>query len=333
MTFEQENWVTLIVFTYNQENFIGDAVNSALAQDYPNLKVVISDDCSTDKTFENAQKLVGSYSGSHIVELRRNDENLGLINHLNTLMAEVETELVVVAGGDDVSLPNRVSRLMEVYLSSGKPKLLSSTAFKIDEAGCILDGLAPDKVTSVADLNLVIDSLNDIDHRIGLYLGATGAWSMELWRKYGSILYSNCWEDVVMGFRAALENSYQFVDEPLVNYRVNVGLSSRKGRTIAGQIRLRKDKINLKRDLARQRCHDLSVSPKTSDTAIRDRVSKQALIYSIRISYYQSMSYIWNYFKKHPRVTVMQGVGEVKFLLRVLARVSLNFCKSMMRRV
>jgi hypothetical protein len=51
------------------------------------------------------------------------------------VISGVDTELVVVAAGDDILLLNRVSMLVDAYMFSGKPQLLSSKAFKIDEQG------------------------------------------------------------------------------------------------------------------------------------------------------------------------------------------------------
>ncbi|MDC1075258.1 glycosyltransferase [bacterium] len=323
--------VTLVVFAYNQENYIDASVNSVLAQDYPNLKVVISDDCSIDQTFERAKKLVERYTGAHVVKLRRNRQNLGLINHVNAVISEVDTELVVVAAGDDISLPHRVSKLVEVYQSSGRPKLLSSTAFRIDEAGSLLVGFAPDRVIPIDDLDLVVDSLNQVDHRVGLYLGATGAWSMDLWKKYGPIQNAHCWEDVVMGFRAALEGSYKLVDEPLVKYRVNIGLSSQGAQSLAGKVALRKSKINLKRDLARQRYSDLALSPKSNCANFSERISQQALGHSIRSAFYQSPQCVWNYFRKYPGLTIRHGLGEVKYFARAIAGAGLRHVPNALR--
>ena len=311
-------YVTLVVFAYNQENYIEDSINAVLAQDYPNLKVVISDDCSTDQTFERAKKLIRGYASSHVIELRRNKHNLGLINHVNAVISEVDTELVVVAAGDDISLPHRVSKLVEVYKSSGRPKLLSSAAFRMDKAGNLLDGLAPGRVIPIYDFDKVVDSLNHVDQRVGLYLGATGAWSMDLWRKYGPIQHAHCWEDVVMGFRAALEGSYKFVDEPLVNYRVNIGLSSQSAGSLAGEIAIRKSKINLKRDLARQRYSDLAKCPESNFKNITEVVLQQALRHSIRSAFYQSSKCVWKYFKKYPWLTLKQGLDELFNLVRAI---------------
>jgi len=326
--FEKSIPVSLVLLSYNQENYIEAAINSALAQDYPNLKIVISDDCSSDHTFEWAKNLIDSYAGSHSIELRRNDKNLGLVNHVNTVISQVDTELVVVAAGDDISLPHRVSKLADVYQKSGKPKLISSTAFRIDEAGNLLDGVAPDRVIPIDDLDSVVDSLNHVDHRVGLYLGATGAWSMDLWNKYGPIQHAHCWEDVVMGFRAALEGSYKFIDEPLVKYRVNIGLSSQGARSLAGKVALRKVKINLKRDLARQRYSDLASSQDNNFEYLLGRVSQQALRHSIRGAFYQSPQCIWKYFRRYPGLTTRQGLDEMRYLMRAIAGASLRRIKA-----
>jgi len=48
--------VTIMIATYNQERFIGEAIESAMAQDYPNLEIVVCDDCSTDRTYEIAKQ-------------------------------------------------------------------------------------------------------------------------------------------------------------------------------------------------------------------------------------------------------------------------------------
>ena len=312
MNEDRSPYVTLVVFSYNQENYIEAAVKAAFSQDYQNLKIVVSDDCSTDQTFERAKALVESYSGAHIVELRRNRQNLGLFNHVNAVISEVDTELVVLAAGDDISLPHRVSKLVDVYQSSGRPKLLSSTAFRIDEAGNLLKGLAPGRVIPIDDFDRVVDSLNHVDHRVGLYLGATGAWSMDLWRKYGPIQNAYCWEDVVMGFRAALEGSYKFIDEPLVKYRVNIGLSSQRAQSLAGKVALRRSRVKLKRDLARQRYLDLASSPKRGCKDVEAKIAKQALRHSILSACYEPRSSIWRYVKKHPWLTLKQGVDEGK---------------------
>ena len=73
--------ITLFLFSYNQEKYIKQAVESALAQDYPNLEVIISDDHSTDNTVGIIQSIIQDYSGKHKVALNINPTNLGIGEH------------------------------------------------------------------------------------------------------------------------------------------------------------------------------------------------------------------------------------------------------------
>lgn len=69
---------SFLLISYNQENYIEEALQSAFDQDYPNLEIVVCDDCSQDRTFELASRMVEAYRGPHRVILHRNERNLGI---------------------------------------------------------------------------------------------------------------------------------------------------------------------------------------------------------------------------------------------------------------
>ena len=77
--------VTISMLTYNQERYVRDAVRGVLAQTYEPLEIVISDDCSTDGTWNIILEEVDAYRKSGGVHknivLNRNEKNLGLIRH------------------------------------------------------------------------------------------------------------------------------------------------------------------------------------------------------------------------------------------------------------
>lgn len=307
--------VTLVLLCYSQETYIAESVRSALSQDYAKLKIIISDDASPDNTFEVASAAVNGYTGPHQVECRQNDVNLGLTAHLNRVMASVDTELVVVAAGDDNSLPYRVSRLVDAYTNNGYPQLISSMAYRIDNSGRRLEGVAPSQVVNIHDYDAVIDSLSEVNNLVGLYLGASGAWTKELWNKFGPINHSNCWEDVVMGFRAAVEGSYYHLEEPLLEYRVGVGLSTPTASGIKDRILLRKKMVLLKRDLARQRYDDLSRFCRDEEKMRIQDVRQQKTYYEVL-----SSLYIPPVLKDKPIMTARILVPEMGRLLFRVAR-------------
>lgn len=203
--------VTLAVFSYNQERFIRDAIVGALSQDYQNLEIIFSDDCSSDKTFEIIERLVLAYRGNHKIILNRNSTNLGLPNHLNKVVKLVSGDLIVVAAGDDISLPNRVSILASKWIAHGCPDgLVFSDVTNIDESGSIVRANSPIMSTSICEYASRFDT---IIH------GATPAYTTSIFRNFGP-LPSNCFsEDRILSFRALLLGDILFVKDRLVMYR------------------------------------------------------------------------------------------------------------------
>src|SRR5210317_2270354 len=99
----------MAVLAYNQERYVRDAVMGAFSQNYENLEIILSDDSSTDATYTILKDCVDQYAGKHKVILNRTEKNLGLVSHLNELVPKAFGEVIVVAAGDDISLPERVS--------------------------------------------------------------------------------------------------------------------------------------------------------------------------------------------------------------------------------
>ena len=60
--------VSFLLFAYNQEKFIRDAIESLLAQDYPALEILIINDGSTDDTVQVARE----WGVNHIVSFKKN---------------------------------------------------------------------------------------------------------------------------------------------------------------------------------------------------------------------------------------------------------------------
>ena len=128
-------FVTFAILAYNQEEYIRAAAEAALAQDYLNLEIIFSDDFSKDATFNIMQEIASSYNGAHHVIARRNPHNLGLSQHFNKVMAQAQGEIVVVAGGDDISLPNRVSQTVELFVADPEATFVSLGFEEIDQTG------------------------------------------------------------------------------------------------------------------------------------------------------------------------------------------------------
>ncbi len=221
------NLVTFALFAYNQEQFIREAVRGALAQTYSPLEIILSDDCSADRTFEFIKQEVSGYRGPHKIRLNRNPQNIGFGAHINLVMEMAEGQLIVAAAGDDISLPGRVEKLFAAYDSSnGKALSLYSNATVIngegERAGPYLAGRGPDRL-----------SARWMAERFSATLGCAQAWDRRLFDLFGPILKEVFNEDMVIPFRAALIGEIEYIDEPLVLYRLhdnNTHFKALKGR-------------------------------------------------------------------------------------------------------
>ena len=211
---------SILLLAYNQEDFVRSAVECALAQDAEGLEIILSDDCSKDSTFDIMCEMAEAYDGPHTLRLNRNKRNLGVNRHINLLVEMARAEVCVPFPADDTSVPHRVSRLLEV-MERDDALLVHSDATTVDG-----DGNPSEPWHGFALFYRTTDPVKAATSD-ALFLGATSAYRRELWRKYGPLpRYSKAFEDLITGFRAALEGRISYVDEPLVCYRQDVGISN-----------------------------------------------------------------------------------------------------------
>lgn len=107
--------VTFALFAFNQEEYIREAIEGAFSQTYEPLEIILSDDCSSDSTFEIMQEMAAAYGGQHKVRVRQSAENRGTLGHVLEVAGEAQGNLFVVAAGDDISLSNRVETLLPAF--------------------------------------------------------------------------------------------------------------------------------------------------------------------------------------------------------------------------
>jgi glycosyltransferase involved in cell wall biosynthesis len=96
--------VTIITVTYNSEKYIRDAIDSILYQSYDNFECIVSDDCSSDATWQ----IVQEYEDKRIRKFR-NNTNIGEYNNRNTAVARALGRYIFFVDGDDVVLYRGIS--------------------------------------------------------------------------------------------------------------------------------------------------------------------------------------------------------------------------------
>ena len=309
--------VTFFLFSYNQEKYIEEACKAALAQTYAPLEIIFSDDCSFDRTFELIEKVVQDYVGPHKIKLNRNQKNLGLIGHVNKSFEISSGDLIVAAAGDDISVPERVQCLADAYVrNERKPLVIHSNATKIDDLNTTQGAFVP----PVIDCPM---NLAELAACRSLYIGATGAWSKALYTDFGPILFTDAYEDLVLGFRAAIKDSLLYLDKPLVRYRVNVGLSAKTVipvLKIKARIAIRIKHLKNAHDVYAQRLNDLSkVSELDKDRSIRAMLIRNINSRNKKILFYRNPFFLFlHVFSKDFIGTIRSLISEIKYLFGLI---------------
>jgi hypothetical protein len=103
--------VSIVVATYNRPEWLRLSIDSVLAQDYPDLELLVMDDGSTKETAE----LLAEYGRRHPPERFRysRHENMGQARTLNRGYEMARGELLGYLPDDDLMAPGAVSRLVD----------------------------------------------------------------------------------------------------------------------------------------------------------------------------------------------------------------------------
>ncbi|HEY9170798.1 MAG TPA: glycosyltransferase [Verrucomicrobiae bacterium] len=212
----------MIIVAYRAEKFIRAAVKGAFSQTYSPLEIILSDDCSSDTTFEIIREMAAEYQGPHRIQINRNERNLGLCGHINRCMELANGELIVGAAGDDVSLPERTEAIVETWESSGRwAYSIYSDSIIMSEDGCDLGVNRYPPAKFQGDLLQLIRR-----NKVGV-MGCTHAWHRETFQRFGPLNVDVVNEDAVIPVRSRLLGGVAYIPRPLVRQRMSAGSITR----------------------------------------------------------------------------------------------------------
>lgn len=129
---------SILLLTFNQESYVREALTSLLNQDLEDLEIVVSDDCSSDRTWAVVQDVANKYEGSKTLVLHRNDTNIGIVGNYYKAFSLSHGGVIFTAAGDDTSVLNRCSTSIEFWHKHGEPDLVAADAFDMALDGQIL---------------------------------------------------------------------------------------------------------------------------------------------------------------------------------------------------
>lgn len=102
--------VSVAVITYNSSKYVLETLESAKAQTYPNIELIISDDCSTDNTIELCEQWISKNKDRFVrTKIVTADGNTGVSANCNRAEDACKGEWVKLIAGDDMLLPNCIA--------------------------------------------------------------------------------------------------------------------------------------------------------------------------------------------------------------------------------
>jgi glycosyltransferase involved in cell wall biosynthesis len=120
---------------YNGQKYLRHALDSLLAQDYPHLQIVISDNASTDGTAEICREYAARDPRISYV---RQSENCGAIENFNRVFELSRGEFFCWVSDDDRREPQFISRCVEKLLAHPDAALCHTYFNHIDDTGQIV---------------------------------------------------------------------------------------------------------------------------------------------------------------------------------------------------
>ncbi|MFQ4139750.1 glycosyltransferase [Nodosilinea sp. PGN35] len=170
------NLVSVIIPCYRQAHYLGDAIESILAQSYSNYEIIVVDDGSPDNTAEVAAQYPVRY-------IRQ--ENQGLSGARNTGIRESKGKCLVFLDADDRLTPNALQAGLNCLHAHPECAFISGHHRYIKGDGSLLNEYSPEPI--------------DEDHYLALlkrnYVGM-----------HATVMYQRWVFDVVGGFDTSLKS-------------------------------------------------------------------------------------------------------------------------------
>lgn len=250
--------IAILMSTYNGENYLVEQIESILNQNIDlklyNLAIYIRDDGSIDSTHRIIKEYVHKYS-DRIFLVDEETENIGVRKSFVKLAQIVDAEYYFFADQDDVWLPDKVIKMINIL-----------KFYKFRSAGVYSDlWIADENAKSTGSFmkhetkntKKVLYNKGKVDYRQLLFTylvtGASFAFNNTFKKKYidkiklddiGNVQM----HDSYLALLLALEDNLMYIDEPLVYYRQHgnnvVGAVNNNKKSIWDYIRNIREPIN-----------------------------------------------------------------------------------------
>jgi glycosyltransferase involved in cell wall biosynthesis len=202
--------VSIVMATYNGEQFLQDQIESILSQSYSSFEFIVFDDCSTDGT----PKILKEYQNQGRLKFFSNESNLGYVRNFEKAIQAAQGELIALADQDDIWVPSKLDRLTGQI---GHHLLIHSDARLIDENGVEISSSFEESARKMTIPKSMTEAILN-----GFVTGCTCLFKrqlLELALPFPDKLHIH---DKWLGVLAFYKGGITYLKEPLTDYRQHV---------------------------------------------------------------------------------------------------------------
>jgi glycosyltransferase involved in cell wall biosynthesis len=218
---------SILMITYNQEKYIGHAIESIINQSEQAYELIVLDDCSKDNTFEVVKK----YSEKHkFIKVFRNDFNIGISQNIRKINSLVSGNVISHCAGDDyfeldcIKNINETFRENRINPTEESTLVITNSAHHHEPTGKIThwNNYKEKNISLIKSRLRYSLSFRSVGYSIKLYKSMSDELTFK--EKYEDL---GLWYDYLVGFEEVLKvKKYFFIDKIGAYYRVNVGVTS-----------------------------------------------------------------------------------------------------------
>lgn len=290
----------------NGIRFLGESIESIIAQTYPDWRLLILDHGSSDGSAELAQHYAEQ---DHRIKVLSMPEAQDLGGLLNAGLEHCDSRYVMRHDADDIALPDRMELVNQFYAANNHYVAVGGEALMIDSAGRVIDHLQPptrpEAITAGSFFyNPIIHPTVTINFPTFRKMGARyGKDFLKILPASESIAVNRCAEDYILFGQIGLFGLCANLPVPLIKYRVHAG--SESVAKLADQIRLcRSVALFLSRSFCQMRnLEPFDPSPFSNHSGHLSNIGKSELTQE-----FLKMSHV-----------LLEGIGDLPAVRRELA--------------
>ena len=110
MTYE----ITIGIPIYNKEKYIALTLETALAQTYENIEILVLDDCGTDGSMDIVREFQQTHPRGKDIRIVSQPHNMGIGEARNRIIEEAQGKYLFFLDADDTIIPDTIEGLVNV---------------------------------------------------------------------------------------------------------------------------------------------------------------------------------------------------------------------------